>query len=61
MNRLRLIRARLVGFFRKEELERDVDEELRFHIAMRTQEHIARGMAPAEAARLAKDSSGTST
>ena len=54
MNILRLIRARLTGFFRKEELERDVDTELRFHIAMRAQEHVARGMPPAEAAQLAQ-------
>jgi predicted permease len=51
MNWLRLARARLIGLFRKEELEHEIDEELRFHVAMRTQENIARGMSPAEAAR----------
>ena len=51
MNWLRLARARLIGFFHKEELEEEIDEELRFHVAMRTQENIARGMSPAEAAR----------
>lgn len=54
MNWLRVIRARLVGFFRKEELEHEIDEELRFHVAMRTQENIARGMSAAEAAREAQ-------
>ncbi|CAA9257935.1 MAG: Acidobacterial duplicated orphan permease (function unknown) [uncultured Chthoniobacterales bacterium] len=54
MNWLRLIRARVVGFFRKEELEGEIDEELRFHVAMRAQENIARGMSPAEAAREAR-------
>ena len=54
MNWLRLARARLTGFFRKEELEHEIDEELRFHVAMRTQENIARGMSPAEAAREAR-------
>ena len=51
MNWLRLARARLIGLFRKEELEQEIDEELRFHVAMRTQENIARGMSPADAAR----------
>jgi hypothetical protein len=51
MNWLRVIRTRVTGFFRKEELEEEIDEELRFHVAMRTQENIARGMSPAEAKR----------
>ena len=54
MNWLRVTRARVAGFFRKEELEGEIDEELRFHVAMRTQEHIARGMSPAEAAQQAR-------
>ena len=54
MNLLRLARTRLVGLFRKEELAQEIDEELRFHLAMRTQENIARGMSAAEAAREAQ-------
>jgi predicted permease len=54
VNTFRKLRARLRGFFRKEELEEEVDEELRFHVAMRTQENIARGMEAAEAARQAQ-------
>ena len=54
MNWLRIVRARVVGFFRKEELEGEIDEELRFHVAMRTQENIARGMSPVEAAQAAE-------
>ena len=54
MNWLRLIRARVVGFFQKEELEHEIDEELQFHVAMRTEENIRRGMSPAEAARQAR-------
>ena len=54
MNWLRVTRARLIGFFRKEELEGEIDEELRFHVAMRTQENVARGMSPSEAARQAQ-------
>ena len=58
MNWLRLARARLVGFFRKEELESEIDEELRFHVAMRTQENIRRGMPEADAAREARQQFG---
>ena len=54
MNWLRVIRARVVGLFRKEELEQEIDEELRFHVAMRTEENIARGMSPPDAARAAQ-------
>ena len=50
MKLLRLIHARWRGLSRKAELEQELDEELRFHIAMRTEEKIARGMAPAAAA-----------
>lgn len=50
----RVARARLVGFFRKEQLEEELDEELRFHVTMRTRENIARGMSEAEASRAAQ-------
>jgi hypothetical protein len=39
----------VTGLFRKEELDQEIEEELQFHLAMRTQEKIARGMDPAEA------------
>jgi hypothetical protein len=61
MNSLRLVRARLRGFLRKEQLEQEIEEELRFHVAMRTEENIARGMAPAAAAEQARRQLGTST
>ena len=34
---------------RPEEIEREIEEELRFHIEMRTQENLAAGMSPEEA------------
>src|SRR5688572_6594647 len=58
MNFFRLVRARLIGFWRKEELARELDEELRFHLALRTQENIRRGMLPAAAARDAQERFG---
>ena len=35
----------------KEPVEREIDEELAFHIEMRANDLVARGMAPAEARR----------
>src|ERR1051326_306606 len=40
---------RLTGLFRRNRLERDLDEELQLHIELKTQEHIAAGMLPEEA------------
>lgn len=37
----------------------DVDDELRFHVEMRTQEYVARGMTPDEARRLAAERFGS--
>ncbi|HEX8679892.1 MAG TPA: ABC transporter permease [Chthoniobacterales bacterium] len=54
MKLLRLARARLTGLFRKEELAAEIEDEVQFHVAMRTREYIARGMSPAEAAREAQ-------
>ena len=40
---------RLLGSFRKRPLENDLNDELQFHIEMRTQEFIATGMTPEQA------------
>jgi len=40
---------RLLGSFRKNNLEEQLDDELQFHLEMRTQEFIAAGMTPEEA------------
>ena len=42
---------RLLGSLRKDKLEDQLDDELQFHIEMRTQEFIAAGMTPEEACR----------
>lgn len=52
MSWLRLIYIRLYGFLRKDRIEREMDEELRFYIHMRTQENIhQRGMTDDQARR----------
>ena len=48
---LRFIYLRLRGLLRKEQVEEEMDAELRFHILMRTQENIRAGMSPEEARR----------
>lgn len=47
--------------FQKQRLEENLDDELEFHIEMRTQEFVARGMVPEEARRHALKQFGNST
>ncbi|HEX8696734.1 MAG TPA: ABC transporter permease [Longimicrobium sp.] len=54
----RVVRARLYGLLRKGRIEREMDEEMRFHIRMRAEENVRRGMAPEEARRAAERSFG---
>src|SRR3954468_14498343 len=54
MTRLRVLRARLFALGHKTELEREMDEEVRFHLAMRAQDNVRRGMSEAEALAAAK-------
>lgn len=49
MNLLQVSINRIFALSRREELEDDINAELRFHLEMRAQENIERGMAPAEA------------
>ena len=55
---LRRARARLRGLLRKKSVEREMEEELRFHLRMRAEENVRRGMAPDEAERAALESFG---
>jgi hypothetical protein len=45
---LRLIYTRLYGLLRKDRVEREMEDEARFHLLMRTRENIERGMRPDE-------------
>jgi len=54
MFRLRLIYSQLYGLLRKNRIEQEMDDEMRFHLLMRTRENIERGMRPDEAEREAR-------
>src|SRR5215510_12889882 len=51
---LRLICSRVYGLLRKNRIEWEMEEEMRFHLRMRTRENIERGMRPDEAEREAR-------
>jgi predicted permease len=53
MDRLRGLAARLRSLVRRDAAERDLDDEIRFHLEMEAQKNRARGMSPAEARRRA--------
>src|SRR5215468_12675462 len=46
---LRLIYSRLYGLLRHGRIEQEMEEEMRFHLLMRTRENIERGMRPDDA------------
>ena len=50
--------SRLLNVVRPDSLTRDLDEELRFHMAARTEEFAERGMAPEQAQRQARRQMG---
>ena len=58
---LRHMRTRLRGLLRKGSVERELEEELRFHLRMRAAENVRRGMLPAEAEQAAQSSFGSWT
>lgn len=47
----RLMRTRLRGLLCKRSVERELEEELRFHLRMRAAEHARRGLTSVEAAQ----------
>lgn len=55
---LRTFWRRLKSLLRISQLERDMNEELRFHLERQTEENIGRGMDPEAARRLARLSFG---
>lgn len=56
---LRLVRSRLRALLRKRSVEREMEEELSFHLRMRAEENVRRGMTPEEAERAAVRSFGS--
>jgi putative ABC transport system permease protein len=55
----RLVRARLRALLRKDSVEREMEEELRFHMRMRAEENVRRGMTLDEAEHAALRSFGS--
>jgi hypothetical protein len=53
MRGLKRWRKRLRALVSKEAVAREVEEELRFHLEMQTQENLRAGMSPEEARRQA--------
>ena len=49
MNRWRKLRLRFAALFQRRKLDAEMDEEMRSHIEMQTQENIGMGMNPEEA------------
>jgi hypothetical protein len=49
MNRLRVLLSKLSGLFRKARLEQQLDDDVRAHLEMLTEENLRRGMNPEEA------------
>jgi predicted permease len=47
------IPLRLRSLFRRREADKELDEELRYHVECKTEQHIAKGMTPEEARRAA--------
>ena len=58
MRLLNLLLARLRALFGRESVISDIDEELRLHVEMETEQNLARGMAADEARRAARLSFG---
>lgn len=58
MSNLKSLWIGLRAFFRRNQTESDLDEELRFHLEMEIQNNIAQGMSPAESKRAALVSFG---
>jgi putative ABC transport system permease protein len=56
---LRVARTRVRGLLLKGRVEREVEEELRFHLRMRAEENVRRGMTPDEATLAARGSFGS--
>jgi putative ABC transport system permease protein len=61
MNSFRLIWRRLLSLMRKGRLEREMDEEMRFHLEMQIEQNLAAGMAREEARHAAQRQFGNQT
>src|SRR5882762_9907572 len=58
MSWLRVLASRIRALFLKRHLERELDEELRAHIEMATEENLRKGMTPEDARHAARRAFG---
>src|SRR5882724_1670400 len=58
MSWLRVLASRIRGLFLKRHLERELDEELRAHIEMATEENLRKGMTSGDARHAARRAFG---
>ena len=61
MDRLTQIWNRLSSLFRRAEIDRELEEEMAFHVEMKTREHVQAGMSEVEARRAAQRAFGNRT
>jgi predicted permease len=61
MNSLFLIFRRFMCFLRRDQLDRELEEEMRFHLEMKVQENLEAGMTPREARYAARRQLGNMT
>src|ERR1044072_7224571 len=54
MSRLSHLAARIAAFFKRRELDSDLDNELEAHLSLLVEENIHRGLSPGEAHRAAR-------
>src|SRR5918911_178406 len=61
MSRLGQLWRRCLHYVRRERFDRELEEEVRFHLEMKAEEYIAAGMSPEEARRAARRQFGNET
>src|SRR5690242_9387422 len=58
MSRMRVLAARVRGLFRRARADRDLDDEIRFHLEMQTEDNLRAGLDAGEASHAAMRSFG---
>jgi hypothetical protein len=61
MNIVRQLWRRLLSLLRRGRLERDMEEEMRFHLEMQIEQNLGAGMSPGEARQAARRQFGNQT
>src|ERR687890_2606835 len=61
MSRLTQLWRRCLHYVRRDRFDRELEEEVRFHLEMKAEEYVASGMTPEEALRAARRQFGNET